>query len=282
MLKSELKSGNQLSVSLSLVLLITAIGTAVFLGLLAAVAWNYVQRNAAQDLLRTKTATIAEQQILIDSLTLTNQDSKQRLAAEHDKLMQKSLMQASKITEQTKLIAQLKLQSKDLSRQLKRKDKEMTLLRRSVKREIENGIAEQNEILRAEQEELTTSRSQLQLESARLQEQEAQITARLGDMEAWEKKKAEFEKLYTNEAKEAVHERRVHELMEQFHRLQVDLDVLNECDKNYFHRYNEAKSILNHIRTYIQSNKMKDDYFFFVISNDSLITAQNRKLCLGI
>ena len=68
--------------------------------------------------------------------------------------------------------------------------------------------------------------------------------------------------------------------MSQFDGLQVDLDVMNECDKTYLYRYNEAKSILNHIRTYIQTNEMKDEYYFYVISNDSLLTAKNRKLCL--
>lgn len=68
--------------------------------------------------------------------------------------------------------------------------------------------------------------------------------------------------------------------MGKFNALQVDLDVLNECDKQYLYRYNGAKSTLNHIRTLIQSYKMDEEYYFYVISNDSQITAKNRKRCI--
>jgi len=248
--------------------------TVVFLGLAGSSIWQYSQRSTDQDLLVAKSNIILEQQVLIDSLTSANQGSKQALTVEHNKLTQK-------IRSQSKTIEELQLKSSYQSAQLTRKESDIKRLRNSFQIELDKTVAEQHKIIKAEQAGLAIVRDQLKLESARLQKQEEQVLARVGDVEAWEKKKAAFDILYANEAKEAVHVTRVDDLMNQFNGLQVDLDVMNECDKAYLYRYNEAKSILNHIRTYIQSNNMKDDYYFYVISNDSLITAKNRKLCLG-
>jgi len=271
---------NRLSMPMNQGLALMAISAGVILGLVGSTAWQYTQRNADKELLATKSTLIVEQQALINSLMLANQGSKQELTAGYDKLTQTVLARTQKIDSQREVIDKLQLQLSYQGKQLKRKDKDIKYLRSSFQRELDKSITEQQLILKADQAGLAIVRDQLKLESARLQKQEAQVVARLGDVEAWEKKKAEFEVLYASEAKEAIHVTRVDSLMNQFNRLQVDLDVMNECDKAYLYRYNEAKSILNHIRTYIQSNEMKDDYYFYVISNDSLITVQNRKLCL--
>jgi len=271
---------NRLSMPMNQALASVVTTTTVFLGLIGSTAWLYLQRDVDKELLATKSSFIVEQQELISSLMLVNQGSKQVLTAEYDQLTETVLARTQEIDSQRKVIDKLQLQLSYQGKQLKRKDRDIKYLRSSFQRELDKSITEQQLILQAEQAGLAIVRDQLQLESARLQKQEAQVAARVGDVEAWEKKKAEFEVLYANEAKEAVHVTRVDGLMNQFNRLQVDLDVMNECDKAYLYRYNEAKSILNHIRTYIQSNEMKDDYYFYVISNDSLITVQNRKLCL--
>jgi len=271
---------NRLSMPMNQALAFVAITTAVFLGLVGSAAWQYVQCNAEQDLLVTKNHTIITQQALINSLTATSKGAKQTLTAEHEMLTKTIRAQTHELESQRQMIEKLQLQSSYKNKQLKMKDKNIKDLRSSFQRELNTSIAEQQKILLAEQAGLAIIRDQLKLESARLQKQKSQVIARMGDVEEWEKKKAEFDIRYANEAKEAIHVTRVDDLMNQFDRLQVDLDVMNECDKTYLYRYNEAKSILNHIRTYIQSNKMKDDYYFYVISNDSLITAKNRKLCL--
>jgi len=86
--------------------------------------------------------------------------------------------------------------------------------------------------------------------------------------------------ILSDEEKKAIDEERVEALMKQFDAYQVDLGVVNKCDKAYLYRYNEAKSTLNHIRTYLQKNEMDSSYYHFVIANDTSIAAQNRKLCL--
>lgn len=271
---------NRLSMPMNQALIFAATTTVIFFGLVGTATWQYAQRNSELTLLDAKRNIIAEQQTLIDTLTAKHQGAKQNLSAEHEALTNKVRVQTKQLESQQHLITQLRQESAYQSQQLKRKEKNIDDLRHSFQRELDASIAEQQKLLLAEQAGLAIVRDQLQLEAARLQKQEALVQAKVGDIEDWEKKKAEFEVRYANEAKEAIHVTRVDELMSQFDGLQVDLDVMNECDKTYLYRYNEAKSILNHIRTYIQTNEMKDEYYFYVISNDSLLTAKNRKLCL--
>ena len=75
-------------------------------------------------------------------------------------------------------------------------------------------------------------------------------------------------------------QQRVDELMAEFNALKVNLDIINKCDKAYVARHGQAKSLLNHMRTYIQQHKMNQDYYYFIISNDVLISRKARELCI--
>lgn len=135
--------------------------------------------------------------------------------------------------------------------------------------------------LAQERKVLSTKMALYDAELMKLRLKEATISSRIDDVNEWKKKLNEFEKLYSASALQVQNEERISMLMGQFNQLRVDLDVINICDKNYLYRYNEAKSILNHIRTFIQKYEMKDDFYFYVIANDSLISNQNRKLCFA-
>lgn len=127
-----------------------------------------------------------------------------------------------------------------------------------------------------EQKKLNT---QLEKDRLALQSQESEIEQQRIELEKL-KNTPPPEKAVSAVDKKAIDEERVEELMKKFDAYQVDLSVENQCDKSYLYRYNEAKSTLNHIRTYLQKNQMDSSYYHFVIANDTSITAQNRKLCL--
>ncbi|MFM2587013.1 hypothetical protein [Vibrio sp. TBV020] len=91
---------------------------------------------------------------------------------------------------------------------------------------------------------------------------------------------SELEGEYSAQAEKAESEKRVDELMTDFASLQVDLDVINTCDKAYLERYGEAKSMLSHMRTYIQKSSLSQDYYYFVISNDALLARKTREICI--
>ncbi len=122
--------------------------------------------------------------------------------------------------------------------------------------------------------------AQLDKERVALQSQENELEQQRVELEKL-KNTPPPEKTVTAADQKAIDEERVEELMKKFDAYQVDLSVENQCDKDYLYRYNEAKSTLNHIRTYLQKNQMDSNYYHFVIANDTSITAQNRKLCLG-
>lgn len=122
--------------------------------------------------------------------------------------------------------------------------------------------------------------AQLDQERVALQSQENELEQQRVELEKL-KNTPPPEKTVTAADQKAIDEERVEELMKKFDAYQVDLSVENQCDKDYLYRYNEAKSTLNHIRTYLQKNQMDSNYYHFVIANDTSITAQNRKLCLG-
>ena len=148
---------------------------------------------------------------------------------------------------------------------------------KQLKRNYQRDLANQ---LKKEKEEVRRLRVQLKGELASVESRHRQLNERIADVDEWEKQKEGFEQKYTDSAQQAEKERRIDELMSQFNQLQVDLSTVNECDKDYLYRYNEAKSVLNHIRTFIQQHKMNQEYYFFVISNDTSMSAQNRTLCL--
>ncbi|MBB1313710.1 hypothetical protein [Aliivibrio sp. SR45-2] len=122
--------------------------------------------------------------------------------------------------------------------------------------------------------------AQLDKERVALQSQENELEQQRVELEKL-KNTPPPEKTVTAADQKAIDEERVEKLMKKFDAYQVDLSVENQCDKDYLYRYNEAKSTLNHIRTYLQKNQMDSNYYHFVIANDTSITAQNRKLCLG-
>ncbi|MDO6544252.1 hypothetical protein [Photobacterium sanguinicancri] len=152
------------------------------------------------------------------------------------------------------------------------KDAALRLMKLDYQRNLSKERSKGKARIRSSEHALAQEREALAL-------QEANVNSKMGDVDDWEKKKAEFDKLYASSALEVENEKRIDKLMAQFNHLRVDLNVVNECDKDYLYRYNEAKSVLNHIRTFIQKYEMKQEYYFFVISNDSQITSQNRKIC---
>lgn len=121
--------------------------------------------------------------------------------------------------------------------------------------------------------------AQLDKERVALQSQENELEQQRVELEKI-KNTPPPEKVAVVIDQKAIDEERVEELMKKFDAYQVDLSVENQCDKAYLYRYNEAKSTLSHIRTYLQKNQMDSSYYHFVIANDTSITAQNRKLCL--
>lgn len=241
----------------------------LLLFLIFVAGWNYVQRNNANFIINNKDNTIAEQQALIDELTVSLQTFQDKLAVAR-----------VSVNSRIEQISALKLRVADQSNQLQHKEKEILQLKSTFRSEINKQLAAERKMLKSKQAELALIHGELQLKLANLQLQTDLVESKIGDIAAWEKKKAEFDTQYAYAAKEAINEQKIDGLMSRFNQLQVDLSVINECDKNYLYRYNEAKSILSHISTLIQSNKMKDDYYFYVISNDSFIAEQNRKLCL--
>ncbi|MGF1724061.1 hypothetical protein [Photobacterium nomapromontoriensis] len=117
-------------------------------------------------------------------------------------------------------------------------------------------------------------------ELIKLHVKEADLNKKIDDVNSFKMKRDEFDKLYSSSMLVAQNEERINMLMGQFNQLRVDLNVINVCDKDYIHRYNEAKSILSHIRTFIQKYKMNNEFYYYVISNDSVINEQNRRLCI--
>lgn len=100
------------------------------------------------------------------------------------------------------------------------------------------------------------------------------------NQKALEAQRTELEGEYSTKAQRAETEKRVDEIMTNFSNLRVDLDLVNKCDPEYLERYGEAKSMLNHMRTYIQQNELSSEYYFFVISNDAQLTRKTREICI--
>lgn len=223
-----------------------------------------------QQQLASKQAQLEEQQLVIDELDerLINLDEKYVF------LKQELNATSTLLVDKNSEIADLEKQYNDSQKALKKKSSQLYSLQRRFEKDVNSAIAK-------ERRKLTESQLMVDQELAQLQSQEAEISAKISNVDEWERKRAEFEKLYASSALEKQNEERVSNLMDQFNELRVDLDVVNECDKDYLYRYNEAKSLLNHIRTFIQKYEMREEFYYYVISNDSMINSQNRKLCLA-
>ncbi|AJR08299.1 hypothetical protein C9J03_13020 [Photobacterium gaetbulicola] len=222
-----------------------------------------------QQQLASKQAQLEEQQRVIDELD----DRLLKLDEQYVFLKQEINATSTLLVDKNSEIALLEQQYIDSQQALKKKSSQLYSLQRRFDREVNIAIAK-------ERRKLTESQLMVDQELAQLQSQEAEISAKISSVDEWERKRAEFEKLYASSALEKQNEERVSKLMDQFNELRVDLDVVNECDKDYLYRYNEAKSLLNHIRTFIQKYKMREEFYYYVISNDSMINSQNRKLCV--
>ncbi|WP_446508546.1 hypothetical protein [Photobacterium sp. DNB22_13_2] len=222
-----------------------------------------------QQQLVSKQAQLEEQQIVIDELD-------ERLIVLDEKyvsLKQEISTVSTILVDKNSEIAVLEQKYADSQQALKKKSSQLYSVQRRFERDVNSAIAK-------ERRQLTESQLMVDQELAQLQSQEAEISAKISDVDEWERKRAEFEKLYASSALEKQNEERVNNLMDQFNELRVDLGVVNECDKDYLYRYNEAKSLLNHIRTFIQKYEMREEFYYYVISNDSMINSQNRKLCV--
>ena len=223
-----------------------------------------------QQQLSSKQAQLEEQQLVIDEL-----DERLIVLDEQTVFFKQEINATSTLlVDKNSEIADLEKQLSDSQKALDKKSTQLYSLQRRFEKDVNNAVAK-------ERRKLSQTQLMVDQERAQLQSQEAEISAKISDVDEWERKRAEFEKLYATSALEKQNEERVSKLMDQFNDLRVDLDVVNECDKDYLYRYNEAKSLLNHIRTFIQKYEMKEEFYYYVISNDSMINSQNRKLCVA-
>ncbi|MEZ8095729.1 hypothetical protein L4D00_11940 [Photobacterium swingsii] len=232
------------------------------------VVWQHYQYQ------ESLTQLVAKEAIIVDQRDQINE-----LLVELDNQGQNVIELESNVSLASELLADNNLTVSLLNEKVEQllednADKEAAL--RLVKLDYQRNLSKERNKGKAR---IRSSEQALAQEREALALQEASVNSKIGDLDDWEKKKAEFDKLYASSALEVENEKRIDKLMAQFNSLRVDLTVVNECDKDYLYRYNEAKSVLNHIRTFIQKYEMKQEYYFFVISNDSQITSQNRKIC---
>ncbi|MGF1693170.1 hypothetical protein [Photobacterium kagoshimensis] len=230
--------------------------------------WQHYQHQERLTQLAVKEAIIVDQRDQINEL-LVELDSQGQEVIE----LEGNVSLASELLADNNLtVSLLNERIEHLLEENADKDAALRLVKLDYQRNLSKERNKGKARIRSSEQALAQEREALAL-------QEANVNSKMGDVDDWEKKKAEFEKLYASSALEVENEKRIDKLMAQFNSLRVDLSVVNECDKDYLYRYNEAKSVLNHIRTFIQKYEMKQDYYFFVISNDSQITSQNRKIC---
>lgn len=185
------------------------------------------------------------------------------LQSKNDTLRRNLSITSETLVEKNLTISQLK-------EQLAAERRKLARYKSSYNKNLKSHLANEQKKLNA----------QLDKERVALQSQENELEQQRVELEKL-KNTPPPEKTVTAADQKAIDEERVEELMKKFDAYQVDLSVENQCDKDYLYRYNEAKSTLNHIRTYLQKNQMDSNYYHFVIANDTSITAQNRKLCLG-
>ena len=155
-----------------------------------------------------------------------------------------------------------------LEQQLHNEQRKLARYKSNYNRKMKTQLANEQKKMNTQREK---DRIALQSKEADLEQQRTELD---------KLKNTPVEKTISAEEKKAIDEERVESLMKKFDSYQVDLSVENKCDKDYLYRYNEAKSTLSHIRTYLQKNQMDSSYYHFVIANDTSITAQNRQLCI--
>ncbi|WP_413113490.1 hypothetical protein [Thaumasiovibrio sp. DFM-14] len=267
------KSKSFLTLPLGKVKMTVGCTVGVFFVLLGVIIWLAVANSNYNDRLLTHSlisqqaaeeqqALIMQQEIKIADLELAVSDAALIIARKNEHLADER--DALEQVQQALASAQAKL---------KKQDQRIV----SLKANYQRNLKKQTETQRLQ---LAQQQNQLDMQRSKLKAQEEEVSKKISAVDEWEQRKEEFETLYAESARQANNEKRVNQLMTKFDRLRVDLDVINECDKDYLYRYNEAKSVLSHMLTFIQKYEMESDFYFFVISNDSAITAQNRKLCL--
>ncbi len=217
--------------------------------------------NNKNEMIQRLTDELIAEQLLSSSLTDYNQIIIE-LQSKNDTLHRDLSITSETLVEKNFTISQLQEQLTTERRKLAR-------YKSSYNKNLKSRLANEQKKLNA----------QLEKERLALQSQESELEQQRVELEKL-KNTPPPEKTTSAAAQKAIDEERVEELMKKFNAYQVDLSVENQCDKDYLYRYNEAKSTLNHIRTYLQKNKMDSNYYHFVIANDTSITAQNRKLCL--
>lgn len=206
------------------------------------------------------------------SLSLSLEDSSEIITALEAQRLEleeqnKELRRDVSIVSET--LVEKNLTINQLKQKLNSEQRKFSRYRANYNKKMKNQLANEQRKINAQ---LEKDRLALQDQEDKLKQQQTEFTAL--------KAEPKPEPVLTAADKKQIDEERVEELMKKFDSYQVDLSVENECDKAYLYRYNEAKSTLSHIRTYLQKNQMDSSYYHFVIANDSSITAQNRKLCL--
>ncbi len=217
--------------------------------------------NNKNEMIQRLTDELIAEQLLSSSLTDYDQIIIE-LQSKNDTLHRDLSITSETLVEKNFTISQLQEQLTTERRKLAR-------YKSSYNKNLKSRLANEQKKLNA----------QLEKDRLALQSQESELEQQRIELEKL-KNTPPPEKTTSAAAQKAIDEERVEELMKKFNAYQVDLSVENQCDKDYLYRYNEAKSTLNHIRTYLQKNKMDSNYYHFVIANDTSITAQNRKLCL--
>ncbi|WP_375319925.1 hypothetical protein [Aliivibrio logei] len=217
--------------------------------------------NNKNEMIQRLTDELIAEQLLSSSLTDYDQIIIE-LQSKNDTLHRDLSITSETLVEKNFTISQLQEQLTTERRKLAR-------YKSSYNKNLKSRLANEQKKLNA----------QLEKDRLALQSQESELEQQRVELEKL-KNTPPPEKTTSAAAQKAIDEERVEELMKKFNAYQVDLSVENQCDKDYLYRYNEAKSTLNHIRTYLQKNKMDSNYYHFVIANDTSITAQNRKLCL--
>ncbi len=217
--------------------------------------------NNKNEMIQRLTDELIAEQLLSSSLTDYDQIIIE-LQSKNDTLHRNLSITSETLVEKNFTISQLQEQLTTERRKLAR-------YKSSYNKNLKSRLANEQKKLNA----------QLEKDRLALQSQENELEQQRVELEKL-KNTPPPEKTTSAAAQKAIDEERVEELMKKFNAYQVDLSVENQCDKDYLYRYNEAKSTLNHIRTYLQKNKMDSNYYHFVIANDTSITAQNRKLCL--
>lgn len=233
---------------------------AKFLGVLVALNLFLFSLAAQYYYFSNKDNNIAQQLKDLQNANQLLQNELIAVKSEYDAKHEDWVVLKNKVQQQTSIILLQSQKIEDLESQLA-----LSLKRSSeYRKKYDNQRAETKKAKLAYKQKYQQDIQELEVESNKqLQEK----------MQALEEEYSDVASLKEKEA-------RVDELMEEFTELRVSLDVMNVCDKNYVERYNQAKGMLNHMRTYLMQNELNKDYYHFVILNDAQITQQAREVCI--